>query len=405
MSSNAGRTTLSLNRFVNAWGFPLLSGTTAVTMLVTYVVTFEAMKPFMDPARIDAARYAYHHIGFIPMIGVGIALAIVMRMRSVFNREVIRKTRRLASAAVTCYDKPRRNPLTAWSRITELEQLRTVLNRLFGDQFARIEELLDLTHTLKHNVNNLLQVIVIAAEEIAVKCADGTNGTCDAARRIVLCVERMKTILSVNISITENYNHLREPPRECVDVSEVLLTCADTIEPAAEEKDIRVTVNLPKEPISFSGHTQKLLNLLQNLADNAVKYTPPGGHVTISATTAEVPATPSRRGAVTAPYRCPSRARRVTANGDATLLSRRNETLILRVSDTGRGIPPDFLPLLGQRDKRAANATDQPGNGLGLAFVYSVAKLYGGEIACESTLNEGTTFTVQLPLTTKESNS
>ena len=300
MSSNAGRTTLSLNRFVNAWGFPLLSGTTAVTMLVTYVVTFEAMKPFMDPARIDAARYAYHHIGFIPMIGVGIALAIVMRMRSVFNREVIRKTRRLASAAVTCYDKPRRNPLTAWSRITELEQLRTVLNRLFGDQFARIEELLDLTHTLKHNVNNLLQVIVIAAEEIAVKCADGTNGTCDAARRIVLCVERMKTILSVNISITENYNHLREPPRECVDVSEVLLTCADTIEPAAEGKDIRVTVNLPKEPISFSGHTQKLLNLLQNLADNAVKYTPPGGNVTISATTAEVPATPSRRGALAA---------------------------------------------------------------------------------------------------------
>ena len=107
--------------------------------------------------------------------------------------------------------------------------------------------------------------------------------------------------------------------------------------------------------------------MLFNLLTNAIKFTPPGGRVTVGAT-------------------CDTDRSRA----DVT------------VSDTGCGIPPDKISQVFRPFERADNSFDlsaEKGTGLGLPLAKGLVELHGGEISLHSTLGEGTTVTIRLPLT------
>ncbi len=118
------------------------------------------------------------------------------------------------------------------------------------------------------------------------------------------------------------------------------------------------------------GDVDRLRQLFLNLVDNALKYTPPGGQVTLS-------------------------------------LYRENGWARVEVADTGIGIPaedlklgPRGVPLIFERFYRAdrGRTRSQGGTGLGLSIAYWIAKAHGGEITVKSQVGQGTTFTVRLPL-------
>ncbi|HLH24455.1 MAG TPA: HAMP domain-containing sensor histidine kinase [Chloroflexota bacterium] len=113
-------------------------------------------------------------------------------------------------------------------------------------------------------------------------------------------------------------------------------------------------------PVEVAGSADHLEQVVRNLVDNALKYTPPGGHVTLS-------------------------LRRV---GDAAEL---------RVRDDGIGIAPEDLPHVFERFYRAPAARGKSGAGLGLAIAASIVRAHGGAIAVDSTPGQGSTFTVTLP--------
>jgi signal transduction histidine kinase len=117
------------------------------------------------------------------------------------------------------------------------------------------------------------------------------------------------------------------------------------------------------EAISVQGDYAHLRRLLLNLVDNAVKYTPSGGHVTISL--------------------LPSGA-----------------WASIRVEDTGIGVPPEDQERIFQRFYRSAEARSRGdgGAGLGLCIARSIAEAHGGRIQVESTTGRGSTFTVLLPI-------
>ena len=102
--------------------------------------------------------------------------------------------------------------------------------------------------------------------------------------------------------------------------------------------------------------------MLFNLVDNAVRFTPEGGHVTVSA-------------------------------------RRRNGSVEVMVSDTGAGIPAEHLPRLFERFYRAdqARARGDGGTGIGLAIARSVVEAHGGQIRAESEPGRGSIFTFDLP--------
>lgn len=142
------------------------------------------------------------------------------------------------------------------------------------------------------------------------------------------------------------------------DLAAVLADAADLYGAAADERGLSFSVELPGS-LPMVGDRDMLLQATANLLDNAIKFTPPGGTVHLSA---------ERQGAEVA----------------------------ITVSDTGPGIPPEDRGRVVERFYRAEASRGTPGSGLGLALVQAVAQLHGGALLLEDA-EPGLRATVQFP--------
>jgi NtrC-family two-component system sensor histidine kinase KinB len=141
----------------------------------------------------------------------------------------------------------------------------------------------------------------------------------------------------------------------------LLLAAADTIRPRAEAKEVTVKVDVPPDLPPVSVDAGRFGHALNNLLDNALTYTDPGGQVTLTA----------------------------AATGD---------TVTLTVADTGLGIPPEHLPHVFDKFFRIPGQSSETGTGLGLAIVREIVTSHGGTITCTSTVGAGTVFNIALPI-------
>jgi CheY-like chemotaxis protein/anti-sigma regulatory factor (Ser/Thr protein kinase) len=148
-----------------------------------------------------------------------------------------------------------------------------------------------------------------------------------------------------------------------VDLVAVIEQAIEVVRTAADAKQIRLQTVLDTETGTIAGDPTRLQQVVWNLLSNAVKFTPKGGRVQIT-------------------------------------LERVNSHVEIAVSDTGRGVQADFLPLLFERFQQAETGTtrSQGGLGLGLAIVRNIVELHGGTVFAESAgEGQGSTFTVKLP--------
>lgn len=130
----------------------------------------------------------------------------------------------------------------------------------------------------------------------------------------------------------------------------------------AEEKSIQLTATLPQEPLNLVADERAFKQILVNLLGNAVKFTPEGGEIVLEASTQDA-------------------------------------QLEVTVTDNGAGIAPADLARLGKPFEQAGNTSQKAlGTGLGLSLARSLAELHGGSLTLESTLGEGTTARLKLPL-------
>ena len=152
--------------------------------------------------------------------------------------------------------------------------------------------------------------------------------------------------------------------RAPVELAPVVEAVVETFRARAEESNVKLDVTIEERPLSVFGDETRLHQVIWNLLSNAIKFTPDNGSVRLELSCLE------------------SRA-------------------MLRVTDTGRGISPEFLPHVFERFRQADNTTtrSQSGLGLGLAIVRHLVELHGGEVSVESAgLNKGSTFIITLPL-------
>jgi signal transduction histidine kinase len=149
-----------------------------------------------------------------------------------------------------------------------------------------------------------------------------------------------------------------------VDPVSVIEQAVQTIQPAADTKGISIETDLPSEIGPITGDPTRLEQVIWNLLSNAVKFTPQGGRVEV-------------------------RLERIAPN------------IRITVSDTGKGISPDFLPYVFERFRQAdaSSAKRQGGLGLGLALVKYLVELHGGTVEVASAgEGQGATFKVMLPV-------
>jgi two-component system NtrC family sensor kinase len=149
--------------------------------------------------------------------------------------------------------------------------------------------------------------------------------------------------------------------QDLVDLSALAGYAVDSLRLRCENKGIHLEVDLPPDLPAVAGNPVRLRQMINNLIDNAIKFTPENGRVTVSTHLEE------------------------------------NQVLLL-VSDTGVGIPPPEQPYIFNKFYRASNVEDGTGSGLGLSIVKSIVEVHGGRIWVESTVGEGSTFTVVLPI-------
>ncbi len=188
---------------------------------------------------------------------------------------------------------------------------------------------------------------------------------------------------------------------QAVPVKELVQRAAGSFEVRAREKGIELTVDIPENLPCVMSDPDRLTEILYNLLDNAIKFTP-RGKIRVSAS-ARPPSEPSGEEAA-----LPGLGKET---GDRPLFlyvpigaESRAGTVVLAVEDTGIGIPAGDLPRVTERffQGERKGPGEERGSGLGLAIVKHLAKVMGGRLSIQSQENQGTTVRVILPSATEE---
>jgi len=240
---------------------------------------------------------------------------------------------------------------------------QAIVAQTLADQYALLQEIdqmrADWLATASHELRTPITAIAGAAELLG---ADATDESRALTEIISRNTERISKIVDDLLTISELDQENPELARAPVDIPSLCARAVETVSLAARAATITIDIVVDDGP-AVIGDGERLGQLVENLVTNAVKFTPAGGHVCVSA--------------------------RASSTG-----------WTIEVRDDGIGIRADELETMFLRFRRGTNARDLqiPGTGLGLTIAKVVADLHSATIEVESTEGEGTTVRVQLPI-------
>jgi signal transduction histidine kinase len=235
----------------------------------------------------------------------------------------------------------------------EFDQLAVNLNRML----ARIEALMASIRQVSDNIAHDLRTPLSRLHTKLSQLRDLDLGpdAADGVDEAIADAEELLAAFNALLRIARVESGSRRAAFADLDPVVLLHDVAELYEPLAADKGQRLEVS-PAQPDAGDGsgdgprvHGDRdlLFQALANLLDNAIKYTPPGGHIRVAA--------------------------EPTADGD----------IVLGVSDSGPGIPPELRDKVLQRFYRVDASRSAPGHGLGLSLVQAVAQLHGAELRLE----------------------
>ena len=236
---------------------------------------------------------------------------------------------------------------------------------LLAQDLTRIRKLENMRSDFAANVSHELKTPLTVISGFIDTLKDPGISRKDAERFleiISLESERLTRLIDDVLALSDIEN-TATLPATVVDIREGVHEAAELLQNNAGEKAIALTVDLPKDRISVVAETDRVKQMMINLIDNAIKYTPEGGSVHVSVT-------------------------------------RENGSCVIRVRDTGIGIPEEYMPRLFERFYRVDKSRSRAlgGTGLGLAIVKHIVSLLGGRISVQSRVGEGTQFEIFLPV-------
>jgi PAS domain S-box-containing protein len=263
----------------------------------------------------------------------------------------------LAQLAVTREITQRKRAETERESLLEAERVaRTNAERASA---LKDEFLATLSHELRTPLNAIIGWTHVLRSG-AVDAAVSREGLEVIARNARAQAQIVEDLLDMNRIMA---GRLRLDVRQ-TDLATVVSQALDSVRPTAEAKGVRLQAVIDPQAGLVSGDAGRLQQVFWNLLANGIKFTPRGGKVQVT-------------------------------------LERVSSNLEVRVSDTGEGIPPAFLPHVFDRFRQADASTTRRhgGLGLGLAISKQLVELHGGSIRAQSAgAGQGATFTVSLPV-------
>ena len=319
------------------------------------------------PAEADRRADPSPEADFLRRINLAILLsalgatAIALVLGILLARAISRPVRELTEATqiVALGDFGHQVPVRTQD---ELGELAKSFNQMSADLAQASQLRRQMTADIAHELRTPLSVILGYTEALSDGKLHGSPGMYQAmygeAQLLSHLVDDLRT-LSLADAGELTLNRLPVAPGDCLErtaASQAALAAHQSV-----EVRVQVAPNLPL----IEADRERIAQVLGNLMSNALRYTPAGGTITLSAEAAA-------------------------------------ESVLLRVSDTGPGIEPDHLPHIFQRFYRADESRTTNGeSGLGLAIAKSLVEAHGGTITVESIVGQGTTFTVALPASTQ----
>jgi signal transduction histidine kinase/ActR/RegA family two-component response regulator len=354
---------------VNAQGENVIAGLLPAApigggCIVAMVRYDDATAPILRLGRLLA--YASALVGL-----VGFVVAVVVA--SVATRPLKRVADAARSLAAGRFDTqvPIEGPTEVRQLGATLSNMAASIDRLLHqEQHAREDAETanrakdDFLATLSHELRTPLNAILGWASILARSDYDK-----DRVRHAVHVIERNARIQSQMIEELLDVSRISAGTVQLqasdVHLASVVDAALESVRPSADAKTVTLAAQVEVPEATIYGDARRLQQVVWNLLSNAVRFTPSGGHVELT-------------------------------------LRRIGDDVELQVSDTGCGIPPDFLPHVFERFRQADSSTTRThgGLGLGLAIVRDLVELHGGTVRADSEgEGRGSRFTVRLPLT------
>ena len=244
------------------------------------------------------------------------------------------------------------------SKSNEIKLLAESFNRMLDHIHDLMEGLKEVTDNIAHDLKTPITRIRVASEAEIGKAECGEDSQMLAAYIIEEC-DNLLQMIDTMLMISKEESGISARVKEPVDLSHIIKDAFELFSPIAEEKGIQCLNHVP-DNVMITGDLHSLQRMIINLLENAIKYTPGGGMVTV-------------------------------------LSHIENDIIRIVFQDTGIGISEVDIPHIFKRLYRCDRSRSQQGFGLGLSLALAVARAHLGDITATSQLGKGSTFTVILP--------
>ncbi len=243
--------------------------------------------------------------------------------------------------------------IRATSESIETDELENAFGKMSGDVEKTLSELRVLTENMAHDLRTPLTRLRAAAELQAM----GMDGSAKFPVTVMEETDSMLGMINTMLEIAQTECGGSCVAKEDVELVSFIRGMTDLYSAIAEDRHLSLRAETPGTAVVFRGHRGRLQQMTGNLLDNAVKFTPDGGKVTV----------------------------RLFA-----------DPVAIEVENTGPGIAPEDIPHVFKRFWRADSSRSLQGNGLGLALVKAIAESFGGTVSCTSASGGPTVFRVVL---------
>jgi two-component system OmpR family sensor kinase/two-component system sensor histidine kinase BaeS len=357
-SSDKGRS-LSRDEIANAWPI-MVAGDREV---IGYLLLFFSYTEPLD----EAAQQFLDGVEQALLVSTVSAVILILVVGALLNRRLNAPLQRLAAAAraVAAGDPEQQVEVGGSTEVAQVSQAFNEMTAALNEaETLRQNMVADVAHELRNPLSVLQgNLWAILNDAYPLEKAE-ISRLYDETRLLSRLVEDLRELALADAGQL----HLNLHP---IDVAQVIRHTVDNFGLAAEAQEVDLTAQIPYDLPHAQADPDRVAQVLRNLLVNAVRHTPPGGSVTVSA-------------------------------------SSKVKHLEIAIADTGEGIAPEDLAHVFERfwradPARARSGTDgeerfMGGTGLGLAVAQSLVKAQGGRIWVESTLGEGTVFRFTLPL-------